>query len=1713
MNVFRTFVMASQKSMGWFFCITCVFAILPPVAQSATRIKQNNTDDLNLASSWDTLPGLLDIAQWDSTVTGANSTVLGEDLTWAGIKLVAPGGAVAIGGGNTLTIGSSGIDLSTSTQNLTINSGLKIVGQQSWKAAASKTLDVAGAFTRTGAYVDFSTFNASAVLGTLGNTYNILGPWAYSGATTTLKYVTTSGGAISAYTGATADAGNLASVTSATDNYKYSAAATLGGNRTGNTLQYTGAANTTALGTYSLTLNGLMNAGSGKLTITGAAGSPGLVAGANGELDIVSNNQNIDILSVISGTGALVYGGPSAATLTLSGTNTYSGGTIINAGTLSAGITTNAVFGTGNVTVHSGGTLKINQNAVFNFPMTLTLNGGMLIIGYNGNRPNWSGPVTLSANSTIDATGLGAALSYRSLISGNISGPGGLTKTSTGSPDGLYLTGANNTYSGPTVVSKGLLLVKSSIYGNDPLKWTSANITVTTNSTLALNVGGSGEFTPTQAGTLFCNLTNVNNNGLLAGSAIGFDTSNAGATVTYSNIVADSTGPGGGMVGLKKIGANTLELTGANTYSGQTILDAGTLKVSSFNSINGGTPPLAGSSLGRPTTIANGTIEIGKSAFGGGTLIYTGTGETTDRIINIQGQNATTVLDQSGAGLLKFTSPIQMQTGQAKTFTLQGSTAGIGELSATLTDPSVTVKTTLNKAGTGTWILSGANTYSGNTKISAGALQALHGMGLPSSSYLQLDGGVLQGTGTFTRVNSTTVAGANFQWLSVNGGGFSANGGKMTVTIGGSAATEQVWGTAVGNDKILGSLKFCSTNANAETEFQNNIDLLGANRTIDVAAGTGGDFATLSGVIRTSTGTAGLIKTGAGTLKLSNVNTYNGTTAVNVGTLLVNGINSGSGTITAASGATLGGKGRIGGAATFSSGAKAVFTVTRDPVSETNMTPMTVTGVITFNSTEVHLNLPANLPSGVYTLATSATTPSGSVATTPVVDSGSYAAGFSSAVVSLDTVNKKLLLTVNGLPTYPTKLAVTDVNGGVTPTAGVPFNVTLQAQDANGVARRAQADTAVTLSVKTGAGSLGGTVAGTILAGTSALTISGVTYSKDESGVVLTATRDSGDTLTAGDSAPFTVIPDTTPVALDIVGFPSPQTAGVAGTVTVTAKTGSGATATSYEGTVHFSSSSVLAGLPSDYTFVPGDSGVHIFTGLTLNTAGTQSITVTDTLNSSLTDTQSGIIVTPATAATLIVSGFPTPQGTGVPGSVTVTAKDAYGNADTNYTGTIHFTSSDLSAGLPGDYTFTGGDLGTYTFVNGVMLTALGLQSITATDTVTGSITGTQSNITIWILPTIFSWTNTVSGSWSSSGNWTNDMGVFYAPVAAGQPDYTLTFNAGTYTATHNLNNGFVLNQLHFAGAVTIVGSSGMMLTNNGAVQPLINQNSGNSVLITTPLNLTTQVTLGGTGNGSMELFGTISGNGGLIITNSGTLLLSSTSENSYRGGTTVNRGALSLGAQGNSLFGTGPLTVNPGATLNLNGNGNITNSILLAGATVNNGNSYSANLNGPVTLEGTNTFDLATTGNMTIGGKISGTGGLTKLGSGQGPLNLNATNTFTGTTTINAGTILINTKGQLASQMIVVNAGSLKLSNSSSLAETVSVTIADGGAKIDIPNGVTQTVNMLYLGSDGKPEWIGTWGHSSSDATNKDDVHFTATSGKLRVLAGLQRGMVITLH
>src|SRR5205814_9620598 len=140
------------------------------------------------------------------------------------------------------------------------------------------------------------------------------------------------------------------------------------------------------------------------------------------------------------------------------------------------------------------------------------------------------------------------------------------------------------------------------------------------------------------------------------------------------------------------------------------------------------------------------------------------------------------------------------------------------------------------------------------------------------------------------------------------------------------------------------------------------------------------------------------------------------------------------------------------------------------------------------------------------------------------------------------------------------------------------------------------------------------------------------------------------------------------------------STAGTAFSITVTALDQFNNVATSYTGTVHFTSSDGAAVLPANYAFVGGDNGVHTFTNLTtLKTSGNHTVTGTDTVTGSITGT-SGTIVVSAAAASQFTVTAPASATAGTAISVTVTAKDARGNVATGYTGTVHFTSSDGDA-------------------------------------------------------------------------------------------------------------------------------------------------------------------------------------------------------------------------------------------------------------------------------------------------------------------------------------------------------------------------------------------------------------------------------------------------
>jgi hypothetical protein len=217
----------------------------------------------------------------------------------------------------------------------------------------------------------------------------------------------------------------------------------------------------------------------------------------------------------------------------------------------------------------------------------------------------------------------------------------------------------------------------------------------------------------------------------------------------------------------------------------------------------------------------------------------------------------------------------------------------------------------------------------------------------------------------------------------------------------------------------------------------------------------------------------------------------------------------------------------------------------------------------------------------------------------------------------------------------------------------------------------------------------------------------------------LTAT-DSTNTSLSGTQSGITVYAAVKTFA--VAGFPSPITAGVAGSFTVTALDSSGSVMTGYTGMVHFTSSDARAWLPADYTFTAADQGVHTFSA-TLKTAGTQALTVTDRTNTSGTGTQAGITVTTAAVSYFTVAGFPSATTAGDSHSFTITARDLYGNVVAGYSGTVHFTSSDVQAVLPGNYTFTAADQGAHTF--SATLKTAGYQSLTARDTA-GAIAGSQ---------------------------------------------------------------------------------------------------------------------------------------------------------------------------------------------------------------------------------------------------------------------------------------------------------------------------------------------------------------------------------------------------
>lgn len=546
--------------------------------QGPPNVIKGNTTTMSSSGDWtpNTVPDSSYIGRFDNTISAADagSLLLGGNTTLAGLLFINDlNGQVNIGGGNTLTLDSSGlagwpgIDMSVANQNVMIDCSLILKGGQAWNVVAGRTLTIGGTLTTTGAGVNFSGF--SGLLGTQSNgPSGILGPWATTGSGTSLGYATVSGGSISGYSGGTAM--TISNMTNAAVNYTLGGALSMAVASTGNTLEYTGNVQTLTLGSSNLTLNGLMNSGSGALTLTGTGS---LVVGANSELVVADNSQGIaiscPIADSLSGASALTYNGidggvltldPNSASTTSDNANTFTGNVVINSGTVSVQkqVNINATSGIassplGNRTI-AGRTVTVNGGAILSFDI-----GNELGRGAGPTFPQ----MTLVANK------------------------GGTIRATT-----------SNRTIGPLILSGGTLSI---VYSNgaqyEPFGLSADVIVNGTSPSTITAVPGGG-----------INLTAGAASGAQRTFNVADVTGDSNVDLTVSAILANTTGSTGTAAGLIKAGVGTMDLEAANIYTGTTIVSNGTLLVD--GSIGSGSVTVAASGMLGGTGSITGPVSI-----------------------------------------------------------------------------------------------------------------------------------------------------------------------------------------------------------------------------------------------------------------------------------------------------------------------------------------------------------------------------------------------------------------------------------------------------------------------------------------------------------------------------------------------------------------------------------------------------------------------------------------------------------------------------------------------------------------------------------------------------------------------------------------------------------------------------------------------------------------------------------------------------------------------------------------------------------------------------------------------------------------------------------------------------------------------------------------------------------------------------------------------
>jgi len=543
----------------------------------------------------------------------------------------------------------------------------------------------------------------------------------------------------------------------------------------------------------------------GTVTLTSGSitGSSGVLTG--GFYDMRSGTAS----AILGGTNALTKS--TSGTVTLSATNTYTGATTVNGGTLLLDYaTSNSVLSSSSALTLGGGTLQLQgRNAVFataqtlaslsltartassislvpnsGTSTTLTITGNTVTTGtgasvnfdytagttvgttVGNNSVTWNPTLTagiIGGTYTVTDTGGTGFATVRSGKVVRLADPGsaGLVPT-TGSSATNYFV--NQNYSTSSTTTSGSLV--EALTGNVA----AATVTVNTNGVASgANLAmGTNKLTLTIGGGMFFSGANPYS---ITGGTNGI-TSSGDGRITLNNTITSPSGlsisppiTNTTATAVTFAGTGTTRLLATNSnYSGSTIITGGTLEVASL--ANG----TANSSIGNPNSTASSNLLLGN----GTTLRFIGDGsgnDTTDRSWHIFGAFAgdSATLDASGAGEETVTfsntsSPSYGASDQTRTINLAGTNTSANTLAANIADNGIAA-VSLTKSGAGTWALTGSSTYTGQTTVSVGTLLVNGALG--NSNVSVSSGANFGGTGTLGG-NLGLTAGSFFHVVDVN---------------------------------------------------------------------------------------------------------------------------------------------------------------------------------------------------------------------------------------------------------------------------------------------------------------------------------------------------------------------------------------------------------------------------------------------------------------------------------------------------------------------------------------------------------------------------------------------------------------------------------------------------------------------------------------------------------------------------------------------------------------------------------------------------------------------------------------------------------------------------------------------------------------------------------------------------------------------------------